>query len=317
MTTPDAEFVEQGAAVSFRDAWEHFWFSPSRGDTLGLMRILLGLLLLYNQMVWMLHSHAFLAADGVLPADYRLWLFGAGHGAWSLFDVLPVAVVHVLSTLSLVLFTVGWKTRWFAALSWVFVISYANRTIGAQFGFDQIATFLIAYLAIGNSGECYSVDAYLRRRGSTRPGNQEKRTSSEWNTIATRLIQIHLCVVYLFAGIGKLQGVAWLNGEAILMAFSSFEYQTMSLTWLVHMMWLVNLLTLVSLFWELSYAALIWCRWTRLWCLGLAVLVHLGIGLSMGMLTFGLVMIVANMAFLSPSQVDAISLRFRTRSSSE
>ena len=41
-------------------------------------------------------------------------------------------------------------------------------------------------------------------------------------------------------------------------------------------------------------------------CLGMAVAVHLGIGLCLGMWTFGLAMIIANLAFVSPETVRAI-----------
>jgi uncharacterized BrkB/YihY/UPF0761 family membrane protein len=83
-------------------------------------------------------------------------------------------------------------------------------------------------------------------------------------------------------------------------ALASLDYQTIDLTWMAHAMWLVNLTTLVSLAWEVSYPFLIWNRHARPFYLTLAVLVHLGIGLFMGMLTFGIIMIVANMAFLNP-----------------
>jgi hypothetical protein len=118
--------------------------------------------------------------------------------------------------------------------------------------------------------------------------------------IALRLMQVHLCVVYLFAGLSKLQGPSWWSGDAMWGALASLDYQTMDLTWLAHAMWIVNLATLVSIAWEVSYPFLVWNRHLRPFYLGLAVVIHLGIGLFMGMLTFGAIMIVANMAFLNP-----------------
>ena len=61
---------------------------------------------------------------------------------------------------------------------------------------------------------------------------------------------------------------------------------------------LINALTLTTLFWEVAYAAIVWPRLTRPWAIGMGVAVHLGIGLAMGMMEFGLAMIVANMAFV-------------------
>ena len=63
-------------------------------------------------------------------------------------------------------------------------------------------------------------------------------------------------------------------------------------------MWLVGSITLVTLVFEVGYAALIWNRLTRPAMLLLAIPLHLGIGFCMGMLEFGLVMLVANLAFV-------------------
>jgi hypothetical protein len=71
------------------------------------------------------------------------------------------------------------------------------------------------------------------------------------------------------------------------------------MTWMAHYLWCVNLMTFISLFWEVSYPFLVWSRLTRPVVLLLAVIVHLGIGLAMGMLTFGSIMIIANLAFVS------------------
>ena len=121
--------------------------------------------------------------------------------------------------------------------------------------------------------------------------------SSIANNIAIRLIQIHLCIVYLFAGLGKCQGEKWWNGEAIWGAVASYEYQTIDMTWMANQMWLVSLITLVTLIFEVGYVGLIWHRLTRPVMLLLAIPLHLGIGLCMGMLEFGLIMLVANLSF--------------------
>ena len=93
----------------------------------------------------------------------------------------------------------------------------------------------------------------------------------------------------------------WWNGEAIWGAVASYEYQTIDMTWMAEHLWLVNAITLVTLVFEVSYAALIWQRLTRPVILLLAIPLHLGIGLCMGMLEFGLIMLVANLAFVELS----------------
>ena len=291
-------FVRQWA-----DAWNGFWFRPSAAHTLAVMRIMTGLMVLYSHAVWTLEFDGFIGAN-LLPTSYRMDLFKTSLEstfAWSHFDWLPPALwmpVHVLGLLVVVCFVVGWQTKIVSWITAALVISYAHRATGALFGLDQILAFLTLYLAVSNCGGAFSIDRKLNR---SKPVDHQRPRLSPWNTIATRLIQIHLCIVYLFAGLGKCQGDTWWNGEAIWGALASHEYQTVDMTFLADQMGLVAVITLLTLFWEVSYAALIWPKLTRPIMLTIAIPMHLGIGICMGMMTFGLVMLIANLAFIDPA----------------
>lgn len=123
--------------------------------------------------------------------------------------------------------------------------------------------------------------------------------------VAIRLIQVHLCVVYLFGGISKLKGTSWWDGSAVWFAVANFEYQSMDMTWLAHWPWLIALLSHATVFWETFYPVLVWPKLTRPVMLAMAVAVHGGIALCLGMPTFGLAMIIANLAFVPPVLVDS------------
>ncbi len=284
------------------EAWNEFWFTPSPAATLCLLRILVGSMLCYTHLVWTLELPTFFSVEGVFSAQYQRDFTGGSPFQASHFHWLNSAWwlwgTHAVCLLILVAFTIGFWTRITSVLAFLVVVSYANRASGALFGLDQINGFLTMYLAIAPCGVMYSWDAYRQKPGQASLSAEANRFTMA--TIATRLMQLHLCVVYLFAGLGKLQGVAWWDGTAIWGAFASYEYQTLDMTWMVHLPWLVNILTLVSVFWELSYPFLVWPRLTRPVYLLMAVLLHLGIGLCMGMITFGLIMIFANLAFLPP-----------------
>ena len=279
--------------------WDRFWFTSASPRLLGIMRILVGAMLTYTHFVWSLELLTFFGNEGVLPPIYAGMLYGDSSGLWTHFAWIQSSwlmwLVHLCAILTMLLFTLGLWTRVTAILSFLFMVSYAHRATGALFGLDQINGFLTLYLAIGPSGAAYSLDQWLRSKRSL----PDSVRPSIMANVALRLIQVHLCVVYLFAGCGKLQGASWWNGEAIWGAIGSLDYQTVDLTWLAHAMWIVNLVTIVSLAWEVSYPFLIWNRHARPFYLALAVMVHLGIGLCMGMLTFGTIMIIANMAFLN------------------
>ena len=203
--------------------------------------------------------------------------------------------IHITALVVFSCFTLGLFTRVTSVLTFLLTVSYIHRVPGALFGLDQINAMLAMYLMLGDCGRAYSLDRSWRAA----PVGPTVMTN-----IAMRLIQLHLCIIYLFAALGKLQGTSWWEGTAIWLALANYEYQSLDMTWIGRWPLLINLITHVTLAWELAYSALIWPRWTRPIMLALAIPIHLGIALSMGMVTFGLIMLVANLAFVSPSLVQ-------------
>ena len=86
-------------------------------------------------------------------------------------------------------------------------------------------------------------------------------------------------------------------------AFANLEYQSLDMTWLAWHPWIVNVMTHVSVVWEISFCVLIWKPLWRPVVLAGAVLMHVGIGLCLGMWTFGLIMLVGCASFLSNESV--------------
>ena len=124
--------------------------------------------------------------------------------------------------------------------------------------------------------------------------------------LALRLINVHMCVIYFFAGMSKLQGESWWTGEAMWRAFSNLEYQSIDMTWLAWHPWLLNLITHVSVLWEVFFCVLIWRPRLRPLMLAAAVVLHVGIGACLGMWTFGLIMLVGCASFLPSTTVRDI-----------
>ena len=282
-------------------AWNKFWFTPTSAHTLGTIRILTGAIAFYTLLVWTFDFQGFING-GLISAEYRDLLYRTpleSAMAWSHFDWVGPSLripIHIVGLVIVALFTLGFYTRFTAVLTALLVISYSNRAMGALFGLDQMLAMLTLYLAISRCGDVFSIDSWLAKKNS-----DDKSPASVTNRVATRLIQVHLCIVYLFAGLGKCQGDKWWDGEAIWGTIANHEYQTANMLWLSDHMGLVALMTTLALFWEVTYAALIWPRLTRPIVLLLAVPMHLGIGMCLGMLEFGLIMLVANIAFIPAS----------------
>jgi uncharacterized membrane protein YphA (DoxX/SURF4 family) len=294
------------------EVWNDFWFTPTNPATLSLIRVFAGAMLLYTHAVWTLDLQAFFGPQGWLPRglmhDVHQFMNGGPDAPrrliWSYFDYIQspsvLWIVHIAALVVFFLLMIGFFSRTMAILGFLIAVSYANRvTPGAYFGLDKINCMLVMYLMLGPCGARYSLDRIWRlRRGA--PFNV---SSSVAANVAIRLIQVHMCIIYLFSGLGKLQGETWWNGLAIWITSANLEYQSLDMTWLAHHPLLINFLTHATVFWELSYCVLVWPRLTRPWVLFMAVCVHGGIAIAYGMITFGLVMLIGNLAFISPDTV--------------
>ena len=278
-------------AADFAAAYHRFWFAPSAPHTLAVVRVLAGGMALYSTAVWGLELEAFFTEGGFQPVDYI-----NRRGGLSLWFLVPdgwVRPVHYCCLAALALYAAGAGTVVTKWLAFAVVASYAQRAPMATFGLDQILTFLTLYLALAPCGRVFSVDALLRRSDGPVP-------LSPRNTVATRLIQVHLCVLYAAAGLAKLKGEAWWDGTAIWKAAANLEYQTADLTWLAAAEPVGHLLTHATVAWELSFWALVWRPRLRPYVLAVGTGMHVGIGAFLGMWTFGLVMTFAYVAFVPP-----------------
>lgn len=291
--------------------WDRFWFSAREPHTLCLLRILSGGLMFYTHLVWSYDLLTFIGPHGWAPSKVSHEVFihwGRTYSyAWTHFDWLPansavIWIAHVLALIVFALFTLGYKTRIMAVLACFLTISYSHRFSMLQYGLDQVNGMMALYLMLSPCGEHYSIDAWLRGRNEA----EARPKQFVMVNLATRLLQIHLCIVYLFSGIEKMKGPAWWDGSAVWEAIASYQYQSLNVTWLAHMPIVLAFMTHLTVFWEAFYPALIWPKATRWFALSCAVLIHGGIGLCMGMPTFGAAMIFANMCFLSPQLVDGV-----------
>jgi hypothetical protein len=226
---------------------------------------------------------------------------------WYVDSSIVLWLIHLITLSSMALLTVGLFTRPAAVVSWLACVWYCHRLEGALFGLDQVNAMLAFSLMIGRSGAVYSVDRWLAVRKAMREGRAvEPLVLCVGTNLAIRLIQVHLCVIYLFGGLAKARCGMWWDGGAMWYALASLEYQSWNLTWLSRHKMLISTLTHVTLFWEISYAALVWPKLTRPIVLALAFAAHAGIALFLGMITFGLSMIFANMAFVPASMTKTV-----------
>jgi len=302
LPTP-ASTPRRGWCAEWLAGWNAFWFTPADPLPLAVVRICTGALLAWSAAVWLLDAPAFFGNDAWL-APHDVWRMNDQPWQWSwYFSLGSSSAIRLLTAawlVAAVCLTLGLATPMAALVSLAGLVSAANRAPLNTFGLDDTLGLLLVPLLIGPSGAVLSLDALLGW-GNPRPSVRAN--------IALRLLQVHLCVVYLFSGCGKLLGASWWEGTALWGAIANGQYRTLDLTGLARHPLVVNALTLVTLWWEVGYAALVWPRLTRPAVLAMAAPVHLGIGLAMGMMEFGLAMLAANLAFVPADTFRALLLR--------
>ena len=344
MTTPvDLPDAADAMMPAWLRAWNRFWFKPIDPTGLGLIRVLCGLLLFYNTLVYSYDFFSYvgpnswldLATQKYVRKEYQITVPPGnwtdlprvyeekGAYLWSIFfhvhDPAWVVAIHVGILGVMLLFTVGLWTRVTSVLAWVGALQYVERLPTSMFGQDTMLIILALYLMIGNSGAALSVDRWLAlRRERREQGRRADLTlQPSWSAnLAVRLLQVHFCLIYLVSGSSKLLGAAWWNGTALWLCLANYNFAPMrvglyndALVFLCNhrALWEVCMSSgaLFTLFTEIGFPFLVWQRPLRPLMVSCSILMHLGIGLVMGLSVFSLFMMVMVLAFVPPETMRA------------
>lgn len=115
-------------------------------------------------------------------------------------------------------------------------------------------------------------------------------------SFAIRFLQIHLCFIYFFGGLGKSLGMDWFDGNAIWYVINIYsnDYVDLAMNFINYPI-IFKLICWSVLFLELMYPFLIYIPKIRKIVLTKIILLHVFIGIFMHLYTFGLVMILLNL----------------------
>jgi hypothetical protein len=245
-----------------------------------------------------------------------------GYHIWSIWfhvtDRTWMAVVHGGALVIFLLFLVGFCSRITSVLAWLAALSYIHRAPNVLFGADTVMNVALFYLMLGPSGAALSVDRLLQRWWLARQGKaQAPPQPSAGANFVLRLFQIHFCFIYAASGLSKLQGSLWWNGSALWYTVVNPEFAPVGwaryldlLTFLTGHRWLWETvfegITFFTLALEISFPLLVWSRSWRWLVIAGAVLLHTGISLTMGLATFGLLMLSMLLAFIPAEEVHVL-----------
>jgi hypothetical protein len=294
-----------------------FWAEPIRAEPLGLFRILLGLTLLGSlatgigpRLVRYCGPDALLpagAGDDWLRRTGRFcllrgpvgipWLEGAlspkQADAWARWGARPSSVYLLfgLFVAAVAALTVGLWTRLAALAALLLANTFHNRVPEVLNGGDALFRNGLYFLVLAPAGAAWSVDGWLRRRRAVRraraAGLPPPEPAPVWIAPwSVRLMQIQLCMMYLFTGLAKLGDAKrvgwwysgdWVDGQAMYwvlndIAICRWPFAALPLPLLV-----CRLLSWGTLLFELGFVFFVLFTPLRRWLLLAGVGLHLGI----------------------------------------
>ncbi len=302
------------------------WMTASARATYGvaLMRIVLGL-----------GIGGYVAVN--FPARQALWGTGArwttplgGHALTS--DLLLTAGCVALLLVA-VLVAVGWRARWtvpLLVLGWT-GLTAINPLLADQG--DNISRILLVYLCFADTSARWSLDA--RRRGSgaglpasalsasarprptrTRPARTQVRNLV--HNAAVLAVGAQICLAYVLSGLFKLQGTEWREGTAVYypLMLPQFRPWPPLADLVAGSGWLVAAVTWGTLALQLTFPLLLLQRHLRVAGVAVALAMHAGIAVIMGLPFFSLFMMAGDCVFLRDVTVERWTARATKRSAS-
>lgn len=292
-----------------RKKWNFFFFQPIDPASIGIFRILFGILLLLNGIILFPNLLTWYSEKGVLTFD-TAHKITAGPRI-NLLELLPqndawIYIFFCFYMIAALCLTLGLFTRLSAASVFLALVSFHHRNVLILNSGDTFLRVVTFFLIFSQAGKAYSLDwiwKVVRGHQSVEPV-----LASPW---AQRMIQIQFSLVYFYTVLWKLQGSYWRDGTALHYISRLEEYRRFPVPVFFENLILTKLATWTTLGIELAMSTLIWVPGLRSSVLILALLLHLGIEYSMNIPLFEWIMIATLVLFIHPESLRSFLIDFR------
>jgi predicted DCC family thiol-disulfide oxidoreductase YuxK len=293
-------------------AWSWFWFQSSTTTPMDITRIGIGAALLFHFGMATPYLFDLWGDAGWMPPENaQAYLEGPWMQSLLFYFTAPWQWIafHCLFLLNCAALMLGWRT---SLVKWVVLfgqISYDYRNITIVYGADSIICCLLFIMCLAPVGQTLSLDRVRAVRAAKRQSLAARPPplATPWAGACIRLMQIQMVVLFFFSGIEKVRWDEWWGGDAIWLAFTTYEfYNPLLLELLARQYWLVNVATYATILIEISFAFLIWQRRTRPYWLAGAIFLHLMFAFLLGLVYFSLVMIMGHMSFVRPEWLNRL-----------
>lgn len=270
----------------------NLFFKPESANTLAFFRIAISAFALVQLFVLLPDWMWLYGPEGLLPWQISealntnntpSLLFVSEH-----LHISASATVYIVTSiyfLSLVGLLIGFKTRLMGVLAWLMHIILNTTGHFTAYGVETFLHIALFYCAVLPVGCCKSIDAIKKTN----------QVPSYLITLSVRLIQLHLCIMYLACGIEKSLGAQWWNGEAVWIALQQDQFHQVNTGWMAQLSFIPKLFGWGTLFIETLYPVAIFFKRTKKFWLISIISMHAFIAVFLGLQLFGALMILLNL----------------------
>lgn len=302
-TRPDAAAAPAETGLNSVLPWRE-WFALDH-RSLAVFRLGLALMIFLDWFdrwpdLRVLHSD-----EGLLPRDA---ITGLNPLSIFLFDgsVTGAAVLNGAGCVLALLLAVGWRTNLMVLLNWLMIIGVHTRLPIVMQGGDHLLRMLLFWSIFLPLGACWSVDAAL---------SGERPRPKAVLSFASAALILQVCIVYWFAAAWK-WAPEWREDATALHITVQLDYFATRWTRFMRLWpeWLLAGLTRATILLEALGPAILFLpfnvAWQRLLMIFLFIGFHMGLAITLELMTFPWVCMVAWLPLIPTALWDKIQAAY-------
>ncbi|MDK8170927.1 HTTM domain-containing protein [Curtobacterium citreum] len=286
------------------------WFTVQRraATAVCLLRAAIGLVSVAFYLITYADRRFLFGPDGLYGAAMMQDLLAA-RGAFSLYlaseSLVWFEIVFHAGFALAVAVTIGLGGRLALGLHGAFIWSLYMTNPTLMDGGDNLVVLVIPFLLLTRCFDRLTVSTERRSDRRSLAGIVAHNTG-------ILLIAVQLCIVYLLAGLYKVQGKLWQDGTALYYILRVPEFFWPQVTPLIfHLGWVLVLAAYATVLVSIFFPAFVLFRAGRPIAVAAMVVFHCGIALLMNLTSFALVMIALDLIFVD-SQAERIVRQSRS-----
>lgn len=291
---------------TFSDKLQQFLFAEEIPYGMAMLRILLPLVLLQGVLDRWRFCEELFSTNGVTVS---LW---ENFGWYNWLQPMPpfwTACFYSILVVTLITASIGWQTR-FSLIAAVTLHTYfaCNDVATSMTKFTVIATHAMLLLSLSGCGRIWSVDSWLA--GCRQPDRAPLSEHPDWAKVPVwpqRLLLFMVGITYLGAAITKLHMPEFITGDAIaywIMSNPNFRHAIGE--WMTQYPGFLVISGHFTVLWEILFLFLCWQGFQRKWMFGLGIFFHFMAALTLGEITFLMIMSSCYLGCLTASEYESL-----------